>query len=685
MKDKRLIPTVCPYCGVGCGFYLVVHEGGATGLEYRTDHPVNNGRLCAKGNAALEVLHHPDRLAYPMKKIRGRWERITWSEALNTVAAKLQASCDSNSPDSNAFLASAKCTNEENYLFQKLARLLGTNNVDHCARLCHAPTIVALAAAFGSGAMTNPLADLARADCIFVIGSNLAANHAPALHWIWAAKDRGAQVIVADPRHTATAWLANEFLQLKPGSDVALLNGMAHVIIAEGLADLNFIEGRTTGFGALAACVKEYTPQKVTALTGLAASQIVRAARTFARAEAATIAYCMGITQHTTGTDNVKAIANLLMLTGNIGRKATGFSPLRGQNNVQGACDMGALPNVYPGYQKVDDPEAMTKFSRAWHTDLDTRVGLALTEMFKAAHNKQLKAMLIVGENPLLSEPNLPFVREAIHNLNFLAVQDIFLTETARMADVVLPAASFAEKEGTFTNTERRIQLLRQALEPPGEARGDWQIIAALAARMGFPMHYASAAAIMDEIARLTPIYGGISHGRLNRRGGLQWPCWDHGHPGTSRLHVGQFTRGRGKFHVVHDRPPAEQPSREYPIVLTTGRVLEHWHTGSMSHRSAVLETLAPGSNVDLNPGDAARLGLMEGDGVEVLSRRGKIQGKVHADRRVPRGTVFMAFHWRDAPANELTNDAVDPQSKIPEFKVASVSVRPLRTRAAGP
>jgi len=380
----------------------------------------------------------------------------------------------------------------------------------------------------------------------------------------------------------------------------------------------------------------------------------------------------MGITQHTTGTDNAKTIANLLMLTGNLGRKGTGFSPLRGQNNVQGACDMGALPVVYPGYQRVDNPAVREKFQNGWGKNLSEKPGLTITEMVQAAYEGQLKALYVMGENPMLSEPDLNHAKEALARLELLVVQDIFLTETAQMADVILPAASFAEKDGTFTNTERRVQRVRKALDPPGEARLDWEIIAEISKRLGYPMNYQSSAEIMNEIARLTPIYGGIDHDRLNR-GGLQWPCSDMKHPGTPTLHKGQFTRGRGKFHVVHDQPPAELPTSAYPILLSTGRILEHWHTGSMSHRSHVLETLVPESHVEINPADASRLGAVEGDVISLSSRRGAVQTKVRKTHRVRPGQAFMAFHWREAPANRLTNPALDPQAKIPEFKVASV------------
>jgi formate dehydrogenase major subunit len=485
MRDKELKPTICPYCGVGCGFYVRVQGDRAVGLEYMTDHPVCNGRLCAKGNAALDIIHHADRLKSPMKKTNGRWERVSWDEALDTVAHELQFIKKKQSADAIAFLASAKCTNEENYAFQKLARLTGTNNVDHCARLCHSPTVVGLARAFGSGAMTNPLSDLALSDCVLIIGSNLAENHTPALHWIWAAKDQGADIMVADPRLTPTAWVADEFLQLKPGSDIALLNGMAQVIITEGLADKDFIAKRTNGFNPLAASVLDFTPQKVAALTGLQAEQIIKAARTYAKARAATIVYCMGITQHTVGSDNVAACANLALLTGNIGRPGAGVMPLRGQNNVQGACDMGALPGVLPGYAAVFDDDVRSQIAAPWGAEnLPTEEGLTVVEMMKAAKERRVKAMWIMGEDPVNSDPNAKEVQAALSALEFLVVQDIFLTDTAQMADLVLPAAAWAEKSGSYTNTERRVQWCDQIISPPKEARPDLWIINEVAKRL---------------------------------------------------------------------------------------------------------------------------------------------------------------------------------------------------------
>ena len=686
---QREVQTICPYCGVGCAIEIGVKGGDIVRVKGVRASPVNRGGLCVKGRYGLDFITHPDRLTKPLIRKEGvskkmspdeplwAFREATWDEALELLAEKLSETLDRSGFEAVGVLSSAKCTNEENYLIQKFARaVLGTNNVDHCARLCHASTVVGALAAFGDGAMSNSISDIDKADLFFVIGSNTTECH-PIIgrRLKRALKMNGTKLIVADPRSIELTEIADIHLNQKPGTDVALLNGIMRQIIGEGLQDDRFIKERCEAFEPFMESLDSYSPEKVEDITRVPGDLIRKTARLFGKAKRAIVFYGMGITQHTTGTDNVKAIANLLMLTGNLGRNGTGFSPLRGQNNVQGACDMGALPNVFPGYQSVNDPQVRAKFQEAWKKDLSTTSGLTLTDMFRVAQGGRLKALYVVGENPLMSEPDLSHAREAMAKLDFLAVQDIFLTETAQFADLVLPAASFAEKNGTFTNTERRVQLIRKALEPPGEARVDWEIISALATRMGYPMNYGSSADIMLEIAELTPIYGGISHDRLTNKWGIQWPCWNRKHPGTPTLHQKTFTRGRGKFHQVYDQPPAERPSKDYPMLLTTGRVLEHWHTGSLSHRSHTLETLIPGSVAEISPFDAARLGIREGDLITINSRRGKVRTKAKETKRVQPGLAFMAFHWGDAPANLLTNPAVDPLAKIPEFKVASAKV----------
>ncbi|MES0350907.1 MAG: formate dehydrogenase subunit alpha, partial [Desulfobacteria bacterium] len=683
---QREVKTICPYCGVGCSLYLGIR--GQKIVQVRGDYesPVNKGGLCVKGRYGIDFVNHPDRLTRPLIRredvpksaspieISQAFREADWDEALERVTKGLARILDRHGPDAIGVLSSAKCTNEDNYVIQKFARaVLGTNNVDHCARLCHASTVAAALSAFGDGAMSNSISDIDHADVVFVIGSNTTECHPIIGRKIkLVVKSNKAKLIVADPRAIELSDMAEVHLNHLPGTDVALLNGMMQQIIQEGLYDRTFVEERCEDFGPFLESLSRYTLEAVEEITGVPSEKIRQSALLFARAKRAMVLYGMGITQHTTGTDNVKAVANLLMLTGNLGRRGTGFSPLRGQNNVQGACDMGALPNVFPGYQRVNEQSVRSKFEKAWGKDLDGNPGLTLTEIFDAAHEGRIKAMYIVGENPMLSEADLWHARRALAKLDLVVVQDLFLTETAQMADVVLPAASFAEKDGTFTNTERRVQRVRKAVEPPGEAKLDWEIISEVAARLGYPLAYGSSAEIMDEIAQVTPIYHGINFDRLNKKG-LQWPCWDQGHPGTPILHKGRFTRGLGKFHVVHDSPPAELPSGAYPILLSTGRILEHWHTGSMSHRSRVLESLVPESSVEISPEDAARLGIDEGDDIYLSSRRGKVQTKVRKTNRVKPGEAFMAFHWSEAPANMLTNPVVDPLAKIPEYKVSSV------------
>lgn len=684
---EREIKTICPYCGVGCSIHLGIRAEKVVRVRGDEKSPVNRGELCVKGRYGLDFINHPDRLARPLIRKEGipknaslneisqAFREASWNEALDRVAQALTRIKNSHGSIAIGLLSSAKCTNEENYLFQKFARAaLGTNNVDHCARLCHASTVAAALAAFGDGAMSNSISDIDHAEVLFVIGSNTTECHPIIGRTVRRAiRKNRAKLIVADPRRIELCDMAEVHLDHFPGTDVALLNGMMHQIVKENLHNKTFISERCEEFELFLESLNRYDLKTVEALTGVAREKIRQAALLFGKAKKAIVLYGMGITQHTTGTDNVKAIANLLMLTGNLGRKGTGFSPLRGQNNVQGACDMGALPVFYPGYQRVDNPTVREKFEKAWGKALSEKPGLTITEMFQAAYDGKLKGLYVMGENPMLSEPDLNHAKEALAKLELLVVQDIFLTETAQLADVILPAASFAEKEGTFTNTERRVQLVRKALDPPGEAKQDWEIIAEISTRLGYRMNYNSSEEIMTEIAGLTPIYGGIRYDRLSR-GGLQWPCPDIKHPGTPILHQGQFTRGRGKFHVVHDRPPAELPTPAYPILLTTGRILQHWHTGSMSRRSHVLETLVPESHVEINPADAKRLGIMEGDEISLSSRRGSVQTKVKKTQRVRPGQAFMAFHWREAPANRLTNPALDPQAKIPEFKISSIN-----------
>ncbi len=673
------ISTICPYCGCGCGLYLHVEKNVITGVSPNRNHPVNHGTLCVKGWNCHEFVQHPDRLVSPLMKDGTVFKWASWDEAISATAARLTEIKERYGPDSIGVLGSAKCTNEDNFALMKFARaVIGTNNVDHCARLCHSSTVGGLAAAFGSGAMTNSIEEIRDARVLFVIGSNTTEQHPMIGMHMLDAKDRGATIIVADPRRTQIAQFARLHLRHKSGTDVALLNGIMHVIITEGLVDIPFIRQRTENFDAFEKSVMSFTPEAAEKITTVPREDIRKAARLYAAEKRSMLFYSMGITQHITGVDNVRSCANLTMLTAHIGQPMTGLNPLRGQNNVQGACDMGALPDVYTGYQKVANPAARHKFELAWSTSLPEQRGLTLTEMFEEVHSGKIRALYIMGENPLISDPDSTHVREALEKLEFLAVQDIFLSDTAEFAHVILPAASFAEKDGTFTNTDRRVQKLRKAVPPPGESRADYEIIAHISRKMGYPMAYHAAHEIMEEISILTPSYGGVRHHRLDNGYGLQWPCTGLEHPGTPFLHRKKFTRGLGAFVPVEFRPPAELPDAEYPFILTTGRSYFHYHTGTMCRRTVTLEREAPECLVEINPADAERLGLGACELVRVRSRRGSIEVKTLVTSMVPEGIVFLPFHFHEAAANVLTTGAMDPDAKIPEFKVCAAAVEPV-------
>ncbi len=646
LPPEKTADTICIYCGCGCSLELGSRNNKIVQVRGTKDHVVCRSSLCVKGRFGLDFVGADDRLTEPLIRKNGKLEPASWEEALSLVADKFSQIKKDHGPDALAGLSSAKCTNEENYVFQKFIRAtLGTNNVDHCARLCHASTVAGLARAFGSGAMTNSIDELEFADCIFVTGSNTSEAHPIiAMRINWAVK-RGAKLIVADPRAIDITEYADLHIRQESGTDVALFNAMLNVIISEGLVNEEFIRTRTECFDEVKECVKDCTPEWAEPITGIAAEDIRKAARIYGSADKASIVYSMGITQHTSGTDNVLALANLAMTTGNIGRESTGVNPLRGQNNVQGACDLGALPNVYPGYQQVNDPEVHRKFEKAWDAKLSDQIGLTVTEIVNGAGEGTVKGVYIMGENPMVSDPNLNHVKDAFEKLEFMVVQDIFLTQTAEMADVVLPACSFAEKDGTFTNTERRVQLSQKAVDPPGSARDDWQITCELSSRMGRPMEYANPSEIMDEIASVSPIYGGIFYDRL-APDGLQWPCADREHPGTVYLHKGEFKRGLGKFHATPYRAADEAPDDEYPYILTTGRYLYHWHTRTMTGRVPGLEELCPPVPFEIHPEDAAREGITHGQEMTVSSRRGSVKAKAMITERSPKGTIFMAFHF---------------------------------------
>ena len=537
--------------------------------------------------------------------------------------------------------------------------------------------MVGLAAAFGSGAMTNSLPELADAKCIFIIGSNTTENHPIAAKWIFRGREKGAKIIVVDPRHTQMAFLADLAVQHHLGSDVALINGLMHIILKEGWHDQEYVAQRTEGFEALAAKLEDYPPDKVAQITGIDPATLRQVAEMYAKNRPASIVYCMGITQHTTGVDNVKSLANLAMLTGNVGVASGGVNPLRGQNNVQGACDMGGLPNVFTGYQPVADAAANQKFSQAWGKDLPKKPGLTILDMFHAIDEGKIKALYIVGENPLVTDPDLRHVEAALKKLEVFIVQDIFLTQTAKEATLVLPGTSFAEKDGTFSNTERRVELVRQAIPPVGESRPDWVIIQDLSSRCGYPMHYDSPEAIFEEIKTLTPSYAGMSYARLGALG-LQWPCPTPDHPGTVFLHKDRFSRGLGAFTAIDYKPPAEVTDADYPMFLSTGRAFMHYHSGSMTRVSPSLHHEGPEGYVEISPVDAKAMAIKDGERVKVSSRRGEIQIKARISRKVNRGVVFIPFHFAETAANVLTNPACDPVAKIPEYKVCAVKVEKL-------
>jgi len=669
---ERQVVTICPYCGVGCQLELEVKRDRIIRVSPKGDGAVNQGQACVKGRFGItEFVHHRERLKAPLIKRNGGFTEASWDEALGFVVQRLA----SYSKDEVAVISSAKCSNEENYIAQKFSRVvLGTNSVDHCARLCHAPSVAGLAQSFGSGAMTNSINEIRNARCILAIGTNTTEAHPIIGLEVKRAVDNGAKLIVVNPREIDLVRFSHIWLKHRPGSDVALLMGMAKVILDEGLLDRSFINERCENLDAFKDSLKGFDLDFVERVTGVAKEKLVEAARVYATNKPSSILYAMGITQHSHGTDNVIATANLAMLTGNIGQPSSGVNPLRGQNNVQGACDMGALPNVYAGYQAVIDPDIRKKFEQAWGCSLPEKPGLTITEIFDLAYRGKLKALYIIGENPLLSEPDISHAREALERLEFLVVQDIFLSETAALADVVLAGASFAEKDGTFTNTERRVQRLRKAIEPIGDSRPDWWITCELGRGMGgkgFDFNHPSE--IMEEISSLTPSYGGITYERLEE-GGLQWPCPTKDHPGTPILHTQQFTRGKGRFIPLEYKPPMELPDEQYPLVLTTGRSLYHFHTGTMTRKVEGLNTLK-GEGVELNPADASKLGLRDGEKVKVSSRRGEVLARAKVTSASPVGVVFMTFHFAESPANMLTNPAIDPIAKIPEYKVCAVRI----------
>jgi formate dehydrogenase major subunit len=709
-KVDREVDSVCPFCGVGCLVTYQVKDEKIISVKGR-EGPANEGRLCVKGRFGMDYIHSPDRITKPLIRkpgmakdlslIDGRtdWREVfreaTWEEALTLATQPLNALRQQHGPKSLAGFGSAKGSNEEAYLFQKLVRTgFGSNNVDHCTRLCHASSVAALLEGVGSGAVSNPVRDVEHSDLILVIGSNPTANHPVAATWMKNAAQRGTRIVLADPRITDIGRHAWRTLQFKADTDVALLNAMLHVIVHEGLCNEAFLKERADNVAELKAHVQDYTPEAMSAVCGIPAETIREVARAYASAKAAMILWGMGVSQHVHGTDNVRCLIALASITGQIGRPGTGLHPLRGQNNVQGASDAGLIPMMYPNYQRVSNATAHDWFEKFWGTKLDDQPGYTVVEiMHKALADDsdphKVRGMYILGENPAMSDPDLNHARHALASLQHLVVQDIFLTETAWLADVVLPASAWPEKTGTVSNTDRTVQMGRQAVLPPGDAKPDLWIIQQIAARLGLNWAYAGehdgVAAVYEEMRQaMAPAIGGIDWARLNA-GSVTYPCVSADDPGQPIVFHDHFPTKDGRVWLVPARviPAAERPDAEYPFVLITGRQLEHWHTGSMTRRASVLDALEPAATASMHGDDMQRLGLQAGDVVQVHSRRGQVQLALRQDDGTPLGAVFIPFAYQEAAANLLTHAALDPFGKIPEFKYCAVQIRPLAALTA--
>ncbi len=676
----RYVPTTCPYCGVGCGLNLVVNDGKLVGVEPLKRTPVNEGKLCPKGATCWEFVQSPDRLTKPLIKKNGKFEEATWDEAYDLIASKFKETYEKYGPKSLGFQVSCRTPNEECYIMQKLARVaFKTNNIDNCARICHGPSVAGLSLSFGSGAATNPFEDVLNADVIFLIGSNPIEAHPLAGRRLVQAKKAGKKIIVCDPRYTPTARLADEYVRYNPSTNIALINSIMYWIIQQDLHDKEFIEKRTTGFEDLKKTVENYAD--VESITGVPTERIKEIARVYASAKNAVVIYCLGITELTTGTDNVRSLGNLSMLTGNVGRPGTGVNPLRGQNNVQGACDMGAYPNVFSGYQKCEDDATRKRMEELWGvTGLESEYGVTLTEQITQCGDP-IRAMYIFALNPVVSYPDSNHVMRSLEKLDFLVVQDIFMTETAKYADVILPGVSFAEKDGTFTSGERRINRIRKAVEAPGEAREDWQIFVDLAHKLGLKgFDFNSPEDIWNDVRRVTPSMAGISYARMEKPESVHWPCPAEDHPGTPILHREKFASadGLGHFFGLEHRPPAEVADAEYPFTLMTGRLLFHYHTRTQTDRAKLLHHEVPAGFVQINTDDAVRLNIRNGEKIKIRGRRGEVETLAKVTDEVAPGVLMMTMHFGDAAANMLTNTALDPLSKMPELKHSAVAVEKI-------
>lgn len=725
IKADRVVSTTCPYCGVGCNLQLHVKDDTIFKVTSPFDAVVNQGNLCVKGRFGYDYIYHPRRVTKPLVRRyllegkteavhrdsefenRGRnydsrspipdsphpadWLETDWDTALDLVASKLVEIYRRDGSDAMSVYCCAKATNEDNYLLQKMFRaLFHTNNVDHCTRLCHAGSVVALQQALGSSAMSNTASEVIHNDVLMVVGSNTSENHPIiALQMKAAIREHGAKLIVVDPRRIDLVDFAELWLPLKPGTNVPLLTAMAHVIVKEELVNSDFVNNRTEGFEDFVESLEKFTPEYAESISGVPADDIRKAARLYAQAENGAIYWGMGISQLSHGTASALALIHLAFLTGHIGREGTGLNPLRGQNNVQGASDMGAMPFHYPGYMLVSDEDNAKKWEAAWNIEpggLSRELGLTTTEILSHAHPGGVRALFIMGENPMMSEPNLNVTKKHMQQLEFLVAQDLFINESGAFADVFLPATPFAEKEGTFTNTDRRVQRVRQAHPPRGNSRADWEIICDLARRIESRFDRSSKSAkwvydgpeeIFAEMASVVPDFAGVTYERIEKTG-LQYPVWDKDHPGTPFLFAESFPRGRGKFTPLDYVPVAEPVDDEYPFILTTGRLLEHWHGGTMTRHSE-LNTLYPEARVEIHPADAEMHGISDGMAVKVSSRRGEIVVRGSVTEKTTVGVVFLPWHFAEAAANLLTIDALDPQAKIPEFKACAVQVFPAR------
>ncbi len=695
-KPDKQVDSVCPYCGVGCQLTYNVKDNKIVYVEGR-DGPANHERLCVKGRYGFDYANHPHRLTTPLirrldapkrgdftmdpERVMDVFREASWEEALAFAGGTLAKIRDTHGKKSLAGFGSAKGSNEEAYLFQKLVRTgFGSNNVDHCTRLCHASSVAALLEGIGSAAVSNPVMDVTKAEVVIIIGANPTVNHPVAATWIKNAVKNGTKLVVCDPRRSELARTAHRFLQFKPDTDVALLNSMMHVIVSEGLVDKDFIASRTIGYDELEKNVAGYSPELMAPICGVDAEAIRYVARLYATSKASMILWGMGISQHIHGTDNARCLIALALMTGQIGRPGTGLHPLRGQNNVQGASDAGLIPMMFPDYQRVTDPQAQARFAKAWNLApgvLDDQPGLTVVEVMHAIKAGSVRGMYIMGENPAMSDPDANHARESLAALEHLVVQDIFLTETAYLADVILPASAFPEKTGSFTNTDRLVQIGRQAIDPPGDAKQDLWIIMQMATRLGLSWNYGHVSEVFDEMRHTMPSIGGITWERLERDNAVTYPCLKEGDPGQSVVFHDTFPResGRARFVPADIIPADERPDAEYPMVLITGRQLEHWHTGSMTRRTAVLDALEPDPVALVHPLDLAALKGKPGDVITLASRRGSVALYARADDSSPRGAIFVPFCYYEAAINKLTNAALDPFGKIPEFKYCAIKV----------